>query len=369
MTSRERVVRALKHQEPDRVPKDLMGNATMLLDKCYFELRDFLKLPPISPIRKGSTANYYDERILEFLGVDFRRVFCKPNPKFNNITELTDDTFMDAWSVIYRKEGLFVNAINCPLSEVSSVQQVDKYPWPNGSQLFIFFGLQAQAKRLHDKGFAVVARNPLTAGFIDRASQLMGVENFLISLLNNKEIAKRVLKNIFRIYFDVYSAFLDEVGLYVDIVETADDIGTQNSLLISPDLYREFIKPLEKKLYSMIHDKAPEAFLFRHTDGAVYPLIEDFIEIGIDILNPVQTSTEGMDGYKLKEKFGDRITFHGAIEQSMHTYKTIVNEVQEKLHMFKPGGGYIFAPCNHIIDSTPEMIINMFKTCDNFGKY
>jgi len=369
MTHRERVLMALQHNEPDRVPRDLMGNATMLLDSCYFLLRDYLKLSPIPPVREGSTANYYDERILEYFDIDFRRIFLKPNPEMNCVYYTSEDTFKDVWSIQYRKNGLFVTAIDSPLKGITSVNQVEEYPWPDGKLLFLTEGLREKALSLQNAGYAVVARNPFSAGFIDRAGQLMGVENFLISLISDPDIANRVLKNIFKVYYNVYYSFLKEVGPFVDIVETADDIGTQNSLLISPELYREFIKPLEKDFYNMIHEQAPSAALFRHTDGAVFSLIDDFIEVGINILNPVQTSTNGMEGRGLKAAYGNRITFHGAIEQLNHNKETIGQEVQEKLDIFKPGGGYIFAPCNHIIDASPETILAMFEACEKFGAY
>jgi uroporphyrinogen decarboxylase len=197
----------------------------------------------------------------------------------------------------------------------------------------------------------------------------MGTEDFCMSLLLRPDIVHGVLLNIFDIYIRVYSLFLDEIGEYVDMVETADDIGTQNNLLISPELYRTFIKPLEKKLYRLIHEKAPHAALFRHTDGSVFSLIPDFIEIGIDVLNPVQTSSQGMEGEKLKSTYGKQIAFHGAIESIDASAEAIENDVREKMYIFKRGGGYIFAPCNHIINARPESIIHLFTSAEKYGGY
>jgi uroporphyrinogen decarboxylase len=177
------------------------------------------------------------------------------------------------------------------------------------------------------------------------------------------------LSKIFDIYSRVYSRFLDEIGEYVQMVETADDIGTQSSLLISPDHYRKFIKPLEKKLYALIHEKAPHAAVFRHTDGSVISLIPEFIEIGIDVLNPIQTSAQGMEGERLKSKFGDQLTFHGTIEILNESREEIERDVRAKMQIFKKNGGYIFAPCNHIIDAAPETIIHLFSTAHRYGMY
>jgi uroporphyrinogen decarboxylase len=347
-----------------------MGNATMILDASYFSLIDRLGLPRIPPFRDGTTANYYDERVLERFDVDFRRIFLPPDERRNAITAHPDGTFSDFWGVRYEKNGLYVTTLNHPLAEASTIADVEAYPWPDGSQLFIAEGLENKARLLQEKSdFAIVARNPFSPGFIDRASQLMGTENFLVGLYAFPEVVERILGHILEVYMSVYEAFLGEVGPYVQMVETADDIGTQSSLLISPELYRQFIKPLERTFYSRIHELAPNAFLFRHCDGSIYPLIEDFIEVGIDILNPVQTSSAEMDAERLKKDFGDRICFHGAIEKLDGSNEEIMLGVERMMNAFKPGGGYVFAPCNHIIDSKPEEIIALFDAAESAGSY
>ncbi|MBW8003018.1 MAG: hypothetical protein FVQ80_13535 [Planctomycetes bacterium] len=370
ISHRERVLNTFNHIESDRVPKDLMGNATMILDDTYIRLRDYLGLSPIDPIRKGSSANYYDERILDYFDIDFRRIFLKANTEYNTIVKNDDGTFTDVWSVQYRKDGLFITAIDHPLADIQTIKEIENYPWPRADKMFDLKGLEEKARELYYRtDYAVVARNPLTAGFIDRACQLMGTENFLISLISRPKIVKCILEHIFQIYSSVYSFFLEEVGEYIQMVETADDIGTQDSLLLSPEHYREFIKPLEKKFYQFIHEKAPNAAVFRHTDGSVFSLIPDFIELGINVLNPVQTSSHGMDGERLKNFFGDEITFHGAIESLNEPLYKIEQEVKEKMAIFKNRGGYIFAPCNHIINTRPENIIGLFEAAERYGSY
>jgi uroporphyrinogen decarboxylase len=347
-----------------------MGNATMILDASYFSLIDRLGLAPIPPFREGTTANYYDERVLERFDIDFRRFFLPPDTRTNAITPHPDGTFSDAWGVQYEKNGLYVTTLNHPLAEASTLEDVEAYPWPDGTRLFRTEGLRNKARQLFkETDYAIVARNPFSPGFIDRASQLMGTENFLIGLYTIPEVIESIMGHILRVYLSVYEGFLGEVGPYVQMVETADDIGTQNSLLISPESYRHFIKPLEKTFYARIHDMAPEAFLFRHCDGSIYPLIDDLIEVGVDVLNPVQTSSTGMDAKLLKRDFGDRICFHGAIEKMDGSPEEIALEVGKMMQTLKPGGGYVFAPCNHIVDAKPEEIIALFEAAERTGGY
>jgi len=146
-------------------------------------------------------------------------------------------------------------------------------------------------------------------------------------------------------------------------------LGTQQALLISPELYRKFIKPCEKRLYALIREKAPVAFIFRHCDGAIFEIIGDLIEVGVTILNPMQTSANGMDGRLLKQTFGDNICFHGGIERMEAGVDELVSEVKTRIDTLSAQGGYIFASCNHMIDVKPENIIAMFETARDYGKY
>lgn len=370
LSHRERVLRILDHHEADRVPRDLMGNATMILDNAYFRLRDYLGLAPIEPVRKGTSANYYDERLLDYFDIDFRRIFLEANDSYNVIGEEADGTYTDIWSMHYRKDGIYVTALSHPLAEAQEPRDVEAFAWPRADRMFKTRGLKERAKqKFFDTRHALVARNPFSAGFIDRACQLMGTENFCLSLILRPQVAQSVLWNIFKIYSRVYTLFLEEVGEYVQMVETADDIGTQNSLLISPEHYRQFIKPLERDFYRLIREKAPGAAVFRHTDGSVSALIPDFVEVGIDVLNPVQTSAQGMEAVRLKSAYGDKITFHGAIESVGAPEEAMENDVREKIQAFKKNGGYIFAPCNHIVDAQPRSIIRLFEAAERYGGY
>ena len=184
------------------------------------------------------------------------------------------------------------------------------------------------------------------------------------------DLARYLISRLLDIYLDVYGMFLDEVGPYVQMVEVGDDLGTQQNTLISPQMYREFIKPAEAKLYGLIHEKAPNAALFRHCDGAIFDVIPDLIEVGVNVLNPVQTSVKGMGALELKKTYGESITFHGAVEilEGEVPTGTVKAEIKRLIDVFAPGGGYILGSCNHMIDVKPENIVTMFETAREYGR-
>lgn len=343
-----------------------MGNATMLLDNTYLRLRNHLGLAPIPPVRSGTSANYYDERILDYFDIDFRRIFLKRGPK-NEVLYHDDGSFTDAWGIRYKEAGIFVNALEHPLAGALTVEDIEAYPWPRPQDLFSAAGLGETARRLYQEtDFALVARNPMSPGFLDRGCNLMGMANFMMLMASDEEVADRLIARVLDVYHGVYEMFLAEVGPYVQVVEVADDLGAQRNLLISPAMYRRFIKPAEKKLYAMIHELAPGAFVIHHTDGNVFSILPDLIEVGVNVINPVQTSAKEMDARSLKSAYGDRLAFHGAVEKMEASKDELVAEVKERIDVLGQGGGYVLASCNHMIDVPPENIVAMFETAHSY---
>jgi uroporphyrinogen decarboxylase len=366
LSHRERVICALSHRTPDRVPCDLMGNATMLLDNTYLRLRDYLGLAPIPPVRSGTSANYYDERILDHFDIDFRRIFLKRGPR-NDVVYHDDGSFTDAWGIRYREAGIFVNALEHPLGQATTIDDMEAYPWPKPQDLFSAEGTGEIARRMYEEtGFALVARNPMSPGFLDRGCNLMGMANFMMLMASDEDVADRLIEHVLRVYYGVYEMFLQEVGPYVTVVEVADDLGAQRNLLISPAMYRRFIKPAEAKLYAMVHELAPNAFVIHHTDGNVFSILPDLIEVGVNVLNPVQTSAKDMDAGSIKAAYGDRLAFHGAIEKMEASVDELVAEVKERIDILGKGGGYVMASCNHMIEVPPENIVAMFETAHSY---
>ncbi|MDH3434650.1 MAG: hypothetical protein OEM60_12365, partial [Gammaproteobacteria bacterium] len=192
-------------------------------------------------------------------------------------------------------------------------------------------------------------------------------------LVIDKEFAEALMDRILKALKEMWSRYLAEVGPYVQLVYVTDDLGSQSSLLISPKLFREMLKPRMKELHDHIKNHA-DVKVMLHTDGAVLPLVDDFTEINVDILNPVQTSVNGLeDTYSLKESFGDRLSFHGAmdVQQMLPNASTseLRQEIARRIYDLGRNGGYILAPCHNIgHDIPPENVVTLFETAREFGR-
>jgi uroporphyrinogen decarboxylase len=170
-----------------------------------------------------------------------------------------------------------------------------------------------------------------------------------------------------------WKLFLNAVGPYVHIIQRASDLGTQLSPFISPRMYRELLKPVESRIMAYIRSLAPKAKLWFHSCGAVSDLIDDFIDIGVEILNPVQPLATGMDSFTLKKRYGDRLCFHGGIdlqEALPGSGEDVRREVETRISALGPGGGYILAPANHIQNDTPaENVVLLYEHAKTCGTY
>ncbi len=375
LTHRERVLKALNHQEPDRVPIDLFFHAGMLTDQAYFMLKDHLGLKgDIAPFRRGLGANYYDERILEAFDIDIRRVFFDPLHDLAPINE-EESEFVDPWGTVYLTGPNYVHPSGPPLVEVTTVAGLRDYPWPRPEQFGRLAGLKEQARHLYqDTDYAVSLRRPgIRGGLLDQACNLRGMEQFMMDLALEPDYARALLEILAEVYAGVYALALQEVGPYVHLVETQDDLGAQQQPLISPASWRELIKPSQKHIFDTIRQHAPNAKIVFHTDGNVYPLIPDLIEIGVDVLNPIQPSARQMDSAQLKKEFGDRLCFHGAMDVQTvlpRDEATVRADVRTRIRALGEGGGFILAPCNHIQhDIPPQNVVAMYEEARAFGRY
>ncbi|HID17814.1 TPA: hypothetical protein EYP26_05935, partial [Candidatus Bathyarchaeota archaeon] len=187
------------------------------------------------------------------------------------------------------------------------------------------------------------------------------------------EFAEALLDKILELYIGFYDRYLSEVGDYVEMVEVGDDVGAQTGPIISPALLRKYIKPRWKKFYDFIHGKT-KARVFHHSCGSVYIFLNEFIEAGVDVLNPIQPRAAMMDIGKIKREVGDKLALHGGIDiQRILPYGTtadVENEVKRVLKAAAPGGGYVLAGAHNIqADTPPENVLAMFKSALKYGSY
>ena len=375
LTPRERVTKALNHEEPDRVPIDLFFHAGMLTDRSYFALKDHLGIQgDIAPFRQGLGANYYDERILEALEIDIRRVFMEAQHELKPLND-EESEFVDAWGTVYVSGPGYTHPAGPPLVGIDTIEGLRDYAWPTPDQFGDVAGLKAQAEHLYTTtDYAIALRRPgIRGGLLDKGGDLRGMEQFMMDLALEPDYCRAMMEIMAEIYVAVYTSALKEIGPYVQMVEAQDDLGAQLQPLISPTTWREIIKPSQKYIFDEIHRVAPHVKIIFHTDGNVHALIPDLIDCGVDVLNPIQPSARLMDSAKLKQEFGDRLSFHGAmdVQTVLNRDEAFVREdVRTRIRALAPGGGFILAPCNHIQhDIPPENVVAMYDEARRFGVY
>jgi uroporphyrinogen decarboxylase len=366
------VKRALDHQEPDRVPVDLGGRNNNIHQEGYRKLinrlgidHGDLQLDPFYSVMN------LDSQLLELLGVDFRYLYVK-GPEYVRAKENPDETYDNEWGITVQQVGLHSQRITHPLQD-STLSDLDAFPWPDPYRPDRVAGLSRTARDLyHQTDYALVAA-PVNGGIFEFGQHLRGMTNFLMDLMINKDFANALLDRLMNVHLGLWDAFLGEVGDYIEIAQLSDDYGTQNSLLISPALFREFFKPRYTYLIDFIKDRTDAKVLF-HSDGAVFDLIDDFIDIGVDVLNPLQPTASGMDPVRIKNAYENQLTFHGAIDNQQLLPKGSVEEVQaavkQVIEALAPGGGYILAAAHIIEPDVPvENILAMFDTATTYGTY
>jgi uroporphyrinogen decarboxylase len=203
---------------------------------------------------------------------------------------------------------------------------------------------------------------------------MQGMDTFLVNMVSHPEFAVALLRKIAELCKRLMGHFLREIGDNIDIIKIGDDLGTQKSLLMSPAMYREMLKPIHADFIAFIKERT-SAKVFFHTDGDVFPLIEDFIEIGVDILNPIQTSAGKMSNLEeLKRRFGKDIVLCGGIDTHHYlpngTPEEVRQEVKRVIEILAPGGGYLVSSVHTIMDDVPpENILAMVAAVEEFGRY
>ena len=371
MTHRERVLTALAHKEPDRVPLDLGGSAYSINDAHYFKLKEYLGIKgDIEPYRQGHTGNYYDERVLECLDIDFRHVGMRSAGK----TQINPDgTFTNEWGIPMIRTGVFMSVAGHPLA-AAGLSELDSHPWPDPRAPGRTAGLREKALHYRqDTDYALVARAPASVGLFETACFLRGTEAFLMDIAADKAFARKLLGKITQVFLGLLDVYMDAVGDLVDIVIWGEDLAHQQGLFFSLKTYRELFKPLHTEIFAHVKRKAPGVKVMFHCCGSMHSLIPEFIEAGVDIVQSIQPLAVGMDSFQLKRNFGERVCFQGGIDVQQALPGSIAEveeELQTRLRALAPGGGYILAPSNNVQeDIPPENLVRLYRRGAEWGKY
>jgi len=399
---RERVLTALRHEEPDRVPIDLGGtmDSTILVGP-YKELRSHLQLGPgiirISDI--WSQTALVEQDVRERLGIDTMSVQYEPRqwredtlaygsrvyfPATFEPRRLEDGSQVvldDTGNVALKMPagGYYFDPVFHPLANATSISDIDKHAeavenYDVPSYLDMSYEKLAQkAKELYETTDYLLVG--FFGGHVFQSSQaLRGWENFLIDLLVNQEFAEALMDRQVEAHMKRFERYAETIGKYVQVIHVEDDLGMEDRPLLDPELYRKVVKPYHQKLYAFIKSKC-DAYLLLHTDGTVFPFIGDFIEMGVDILNPVQVSAKDMDTARLKKEFGKDISFWGGgcDTQGVLPFGTpeqVEEEVKRRIDDLAPGGGFVFTQVHNIQPGVPaENIVTMLETAREYGVY
>ncbi|MBC8876693.1 MAG: hypothetical protein H8E44_45265 [Planctomycetes bacterium] len=363
MDARERVFLALAHEEPDRIPIDYWATST------------------VSERLRGHYGLSTQEELLQHLDVDFRYIdgpkYVGPEPRVHD-----DGSVEDHWGVprvrVETGSGehtsIYQEVITFPLKNAESLDEIRDYPkWPS-PDWFDYDCVRQQVAEARQTGRVVVFMGDRMnrAAQLKPAMYLRGIDQILMDLALDPEIAEYIFQRVAAFYLEYARRTFEAAGGGIDIFMMGDDFGTQKGLFVSPDMWRQFLRPGFKAFIDLGRQYGCK--VAHHSCGSIKPIIPDLIECGLEILNPIQPDVENMDRKELKQLFGDRLSFHGSIsiQQTLPfgTPDDVRKEVQERAETLGPGGGFIFCTAHNIQADTPtENIVALFEAYRTFGRY
>ena len=339
MTSKERVLTAVHLAEPDRVPIDLLPNR-WVEERLHHDLGTHTHRELLERLRCD---------VVDLRGV-VDPIYRGPVP-FSR--DLGDGVRQNLWGwrqkTVQTATGPEEQFVEFALDQATTIEELQQHRWPSPD----WFDFSEISARLDDwKDFAVMASGP---SVFQHPTFLRRIDNLLMDMAVAPEMAHWLMDQFTDFYLAFYDRMLTAAQGKIDILRTADDMGMQHSLFISPEMFRTFVKPRVKKLADLAHSHGVK-FMF-HSCGAIQPLIDDLIEIGVDILDPLQAAAEGMEPQVLKETYGTRICLHGGICTQYllpnGTPEEVRSEVKRRIAIFGKGGGYILSPCHVLQNDVP----------------
>lgn len=381
LTPRERVLAAINHEEPDRVPIVIgPSNATGMKMPPYRRLKALLGIE--APDRylydwpELGTA-LLDEATLERLHSDVRGVV----DRFPEAVKARMDArpphapCIDDWGggQVEVDDGTWYPGFH-PMADAETIDDIDRYPWPDMDDPYRVALVHEHAARLaQENRFGIMATPWLLFPF-ERAIAMQGLETFLVRMALDPDFAIALLRRIGGLCTTLMGHFLEALGDDVDIIKIGDDLGSEQALLMSPAMYRQILKPVHADYIAFIRSHT-KAKVFFHTDGDVWEVLDDLVEIGVDILNPVQSSSGRMaDLAALKARYGDRLSFCGGID-TQHILphgspEDVRREVRRVIGELAPGGGYLVAAVHTIMSEVPaENVLAMVDETLEAGRY
>jgi uroporphyrinogen decarboxylase len=387
MNSKERVLTAVNLAEPDRVPIDLLPNRWVeerlhrdlgththreLLERLCCDVVDLRGV--VDPIYRGPMPNgaktstgspqsrppacgsafiMEGEAELSRLQNDSKTLILEPFGQVPFSRDLGNGVRENLWGwrqkTVQTATGPEEQFVEFALDQATTIEELQQHRWPS-PDWFDFSEVSTRLDAWQD--FAVMASGP---SVFQHPTFLRRSDNLLMDMAVAPEMAHWLMDQFTDFYVAFYDRMLTSAQGKIDILRTADDMGMQHSLFISPEMFRTFVKPRVKRLVDLAHSHDVK-FMF-HSCGAIRPLIDDLIEIGVDILDPLQAAAEGMEPQGLKETYGKRICLHGGICTQYllpnATPEEVRSEVKRRVAIFGKGGGYILSPCHVLQNDVP----------------
>jgi uroporphyrinogen decarboxylase len=377
LPSRERVRLALNHQEPDRVPIDITYTSVP-----YQDVRRQVGLPSetVKPDVWDRVKPSLD--LLDKLGCDLLWVGLN-GPSTRRPFSFDMDEYTDEWGVTFRKVMRSDDAGQFEIREwpllTPSIPEMEAFSWPDPLDPARYAGTADHFKHLYESTpYALCAR--LGDNIWEQANYSVGQANWLLYVSTDPDFCMAIMQKIANIQKTIYLEGLRHIGKYLSVIRLGgEDFGTQAGLLISPKMFRTMVKPILKDVYTAVKERLADlgnydCKLMLHSCGGIEPLINDFIEMGIDVLDPVQTRAKRMNALHLKQTYGDRISFHGGIDTQgilpFGSEDEVAEETKRKLEMLAPGGGYILCPTHNVQADVPgRNVVKMAQTGREFGRY
>ncbi|HUW10104.1 MAG TPA: uroporphyrinogen decarboxylase family protein [Anaerolineae bacterium] len=376
MTPRQRMLAALSHQEPDRVPLDIGGgNSTSLLVETFENLKDHLGISSTTRIaNKAFRIAALDEETMVRLGSDVRPIGLgapanwKPPPS-------APGTFVDVWGITWRRAdypgGYYWELSEHPLAQ-ATISDLDSYRWPDPDDPGWYQGLEEKVRNLHDNTPYALLGDFGFKGFWETGYFIRGLEQSLLDLVANQPFWLAFMDRMLELNCAFAERFLAITGPYLTALRIADDLATQRGPLMSPKTYRAMIKPYQKRLNEVIKQHT-DATIFYHSCGNITSLLGDLVEAGFEAINPVQVSAIP-DVAALKSEYGEKLSFWGAID-TQHvlphgTEAEVREEVRLRIQQLGEGGGYIAAGVHNLNpDIPPQNIVAMSEAVRKYGRY
>ncbi|HSV31322.1 MAG TPA: uroporphyrinogen decarboxylase family protein [Atribacteraceae bacterium] len=375
MSSRERVITAIEHREPDRVPIDVSAvDEVMEALIGHYGIKTGASAAVHSYIGTDGTLlegknREAQLRLLETLHVDFRWAwapYCGPK-----LQTYPDGSREGLFGI--KRDGLFFGyAVAHPLKEAQTISDIENYPWDLYANVdhYDYDRYREECRFFHEAGYAVYGGPwaPITFWAMD----LMGMDRFMMTMYDQPEIVERLLQRIADFYFRQAQIMFEKGKGVTDIFFMGDDYGVQNCPMMSRKLWMRFIAPHLSRLWALA--KAHGLKVQLHSCGSVRALIPDFIEMGVDVLDPIQVRAAGMNPAELKKEYGGLLTFHGSMDTQetlpFGTVHDVREEVRHRMTVMAPRGGFIISPSQHLLTEIPtENIVAMYEAAYEYGFY